>query len=266
MTVLPSSVTPASVPDPAPLSTADLLALLALRPVAASYRAWFRAQDRELGPLGDGDAKTAAPGTYRPVGPTCPATCPYLGAGCYAQGGNVRLHEQAARSRAVERQAAVNAAGAAIAWAHRTGRIARLHVSGDCAGPDGAVDVGYVAALAATAHTFRRLVGAAGPVAWTYTHLPYGAWVEDLRAAGIAVRLSDRASSDAEGPGAIVVRSREHARQRRAEIGSVAVCRAQIGPVSCSECRLCWTRPDLTIAFLPEGRSTAKIGAAIPVD
>ena len=29
-----------------------------------------------LNPIGDGDAKTQTPGTYRPVGPTCPDSCP----------------------------------------------------------------------------------------------------------------------------------------------------------------------------------------------
>lgn len=29
-------------------------------------------------PIGDGDRKTASPGTYRPVGPSCPSSCPFL--------------------------------------------------------------------------------------------------------------------------------------------------------------------------------------------
>jgi hypothetical protein len=29
-------------------------------------------------PIGDGDKKTASPGTYRPVGPSCPSSCPFL--------------------------------------------------------------------------------------------------------------------------------------------------------------------------------------------
>lgn len=32
--------------------------------------------------------------TYRPVGITCPNNCPLLGAGCYAQRGNVALHAE----------------------------------------------------------------------------------------------------------------------------------------------------------------------------
>ena len=48
--------------------------------MGAAHRAVLRAFDVEglTTPIGDGDAKTAAPGTYRPVGPSCPATCPFL--------------------------------------------------------------------------------------------------------------------------------------------------------------------------------------------
>lgn len=32
--------------------------------------------------------------TYRPVGLTCPSTCPLLGAGCYAESGRVAIHSR----------------------------------------------------------------------------------------------------------------------------------------------------------------------------
>lgn len=45
-----------------------------------SHRAVLRAFAVEglTTPIGDGDKKTAAPGTYRPVGPSCPSSCPFL--------------------------------------------------------------------------------------------------------------------------------------------------------------------------------------------
>ena len=48
--------------------------------MGAAHRSVLRAFSVEglTTPIGDGDAKTAAPGTYRPVGPSCPATCPFL--------------------------------------------------------------------------------------------------------------------------------------------------------------------------------------------
>lgn len=37
--------------------------------------------------------------THRPVGLTCPKTCPLLGAGCYAQRGHVNIHAQHSEDR-----------------------------------------------------------------------------------------------------------------------------------------------------------------------
>ena len=45
----------------------------AVRAVLASF-----ALEGITTPIGDGDAKTNAPGTYRPVGPSCPSSCPFL--------------------------------------------------------------------------------------------------------------------------------------------------------------------------------------------
>lgn len=229
--------------------------LWACRPSAANYRKTLTRMGLDAVPFGDGDIKTKSPGTYRPVGLTCPKTCPYLGAGCYAEGGNVRIHQIRA---AADRQAALHAAAAAMVWAARTGRIARLHVSGDVMGPDGRVDHAYVHGLASIAEAVRALRGGKAPAAWTYTHAPDGPWVELLRASGVAVRLSDRKGEH----GAVVVRDREHARMLRGnrdERGrfqrpvKAAVCPAQLSDTDCSRCQLCWTRSDLTIAFLAHG-------------
>lgn len=217
--------------------------------------AMLRAIAREAGPVapvGGSNVKTASPGTYRAVGPTCPTTCPYLGNGCYAQGGPVAM----AARRAVHPWAAdVRAAEVAIVAALRAGVLARLHVSGDFAS-DGRVDHAYVHAIADVAARARELSGRRW-VAWTYTHLPYGAWVDLLRDAGVHVRLSDRPTTETQGPGAIVVASETEARDRGA-----FVCPAQTGrAASCAECRACWQAPR-TVAFLAHGASSRRAAEA----
>jgi len=69
---------------PTALHSADLVKAV-LRTVRRTPRGrmgqTLRAVLRTFGPvvpMGDGDAKTDSPGTYRPVGPACPTTCPLL--------------------------------------------------------------------------------------------------------------------------------------------------------------------------------------------
>lgn len=221
--------------------------------IGRAMRGRIRGLGLQLVPIGDSDAKTASPGTYREVGLTCPSTCRYLGNGCYALGGNVAIHQRNAGNSV---NAALHGAAAAMVWAALTGRVARLHVSGDLGT---SVDADYVAGLVEVGREVRRLSGNA-VVAWSYTHHADGPYRAELADAGIVVRLSDRT-----GPsGAIVVASREHAREVRAASGApVAVCPAQLRDVSCAECRLCWTRPDVTIAFIAHGMSAAKVGAMV---
>lgn len=212
-------------------------------------RALLRKHALPFVPFGDGDTKTASPGTYRPVGASCPATCRYLNNGCYAQSGNVAM---AQRRATLGRDAALHSAAAAMVWAQRSGRIARLHVSGDL-GVE--VDPDYVSGLCTIAREVRAVSGA-DVVAWGYSHHPDGPWRMTLADAGIVVRLSDHAGPD----GAIVVGTRDDARAVREETGAkVAVCPAQLSDVTCAECRLCWTRPDLTIAFLAHGSGARKV-------
>jgi hypothetical protein len=232
---------------------------------AVAFRAYLRERGLVSVPFGDGDQKTASPGTYRPVGATCPRTCPYLGNGCYAEGGNVALHQRVASA---DRRAALVGAAVVMVWAARTDRTARLHVSGDMMGPDGKVDHTYVHGLTDIARTVRELRGGDRPVAWTYTHATSGPWVELLREAGVAVRLSDRGGEW----GAVVVADREGARLRRGTRDArgrfqrperTAVCPAQLGDTDCASCKLCWSRPDVTIAFLAHGNGARKVRATI---
>lgn len=67
--------------------------------------------------------------TYRPVGATCPKDCALLNAGCYAQQGNVNIHQRRAGDRETD----------FAAWADGLpdGSLIRWNVSGDVVGDDG---------------------------------------------------------------------------------------------------------------------------------
>lgn len=218
----------------------------------------IRAAIGDANPIGDGDVKTASPGTYRPVGATCPPTCGYLDRGCYAQGGRVALAQRAATSDVLP---AIRAAVGAMAWGALTGRPCRLHVSGDF-GRTWSEARPYVAGVIAAIRAVRERFG---PVdVWTYTHLPDDAEgraiVATLAIEGIHVRWSDRTGHN----GAIVVPFERVASMRqRGRVGApvIAKCPAQLRSTTCADCRLCWKRPDLTIAFDPHGSGRRAIAA-----
>lgn len=210
-------------------------------------------------PVGDGDVKTASPGTYRPVGGTCPSTCPFLGNGCYAEGGNVALHQRRARA---ERDAALIGAAIAMVWARVSGRVARLHVSGDVGQT---WDVQYLAGLRELAIEVNTQSGAkrGTPVAWTYTHHEMDRHrLEHLRmlasVGGIHVRRSDHLGTN----GVIVMPFAEVPQVRRETGVRLAKCPAQLRDTNCSDCTLCWTRPDLTIVFDPHGQANRRATTA----
>lgn len=104
------------------------------------------------------------PSLSRPVGPTCPSACPFLGHGCYAE----RIQ---ARRPSVARNWASRAYGLSPAewrkWSvalladlrradKRGARAVRLHVAGDWLLPDGAVDRYYLAAVLRAFRAARR--------------------------------------------------------------------------------------------------------------
>ena len=78
--------------------------------------------------------------TYREVGVTCPESCPLLNNQCYAQSGNVALHQRGASS--------ANDGEVFLAALDRLPKtaIVRLHVSGDVM-LNGELDVPYLEAL-----------------------------------------------------------------------------------------------------------------------
>lgn len=211
----------------------------------------------DMVPVGAGDAKTGTTGTYRPVISTCPVTCPQM-EGCYALGGNVGIHQR----RATESMdAAVNAAVVAIIAARKAGLgAARLHVSGDFGRSDAEVDC-YVRKLVLALIQLRKATGWGGVLAWTYTHHPRAMyWAPLLRALGVHVRESEKLGRN----GAVVVSDFEPDTMRRVRAESpapVAKCPAQLRDTTCVECRLCWERPDVAIAFAAHGVFKRKVKA-----
>lgn len=218
-------------------------------------------------PFGDGDSKTAAPGTYRKVGAgedgSCHADCELMNSGCYAQGGNVNLHQVRAGSSAGP---SLRAAAAAMVWAHRTNRLARLHVSGDFL-ERGRIDRHYVAGLCAIADRIRARIGNPGAVvAWTYTHIPrnrFDRYRLRLMDHGIVVRYSGQWRNDGR-PAAIVVPRAHVSAWRSANPGvRAARCPAQIQEsTTCDSCRICSDRPSMVVLFDVEGAQRRKAATA----
>ena len=95
--------------------------------------------------------------TYRPVGGTCPSDCTLLNNGCYAQGGNVNMHQRRAGESRFD----------PLAWATALpqGALVRWNVSGDVVGPDG---------RAYRSRIRRAHVARPDLQGWVYTH----AWMD----------------------------------------------------------------------------------------
>ena len=104
---------------------------------------------------------------YRAVGSTCPSDCALLDAGCYAQGGNVFIHQRRAADRSFD----------PVAWAQTLpiGSLIRWNVSGDVVGEDGPA---YRDAIRRAHESRPDLIG------WGYTHAwnraEVAAWSESL--------------------------------------------------------------------------------------
>ena len=223
---------------------------------------WLKKAGLESTPYGIGNVKTAVASTYRPVGKTCPSTCPYLDSGCYAQGGNVRYAQSRASSDAAP---GVLAATAAMIISARFKTLARLHVSGDFGSPCGSVDAEYVDGVCKAAKNVRERYGLESDIAWAYTHFSkadFEPFRVQLAAAGIVVLYSDRLEA-----GGAIVTPFDKVRTLAKESGvKVAKCPAQLRKVACSDCLLCARSRELSlcIAFDPHGSQAKKAAANSP--
>lgn len=206
-------------------------------------------------PVGDGNEKTDAAGTYGKIDGTCPKSCAYRGGnGCYAESHHVDRAQKRAPLDVLNRAAAWLIA---LHYGKRNGKPARLHVSGDIMMPDGVtVDWLYVDTVAWLSAQY----GAVGQWGYTHAHVDNEAGGDEAQArfaaAGLVVRRSD---SFAPG-GAVVAKFERFAALRAIHGRHLFKCPAQLSEsMTCAKCTLCWTRPELTVVFDPHGARAAQI-------
>ncbi len=217
--------------------------------------------------------------TYASIEATCSSSCPFKESGCYAKAGYTafvnRRMDDAARGRsalevAVEEAKLIDSAfggGPVPLDGARGGRDMRLHVGGDVLTSEGA------ATLAAAVDRFRRR---GGGTAWTYTH----SWREVDRSAWgrITTLASTEVASDIEearsrGYAAAIVVERFPNKHRVFSLAGssarVVPCPAQVGRVTCVECRLCLDADllgkDLAIGFSVHGVASSAVRRSLRV-
>lgn len=219
--------------------------------------------------------------TYAPIAVTCPDTCEMKGAGCYAQSGNVALHNRRVETEAAElgltALETAQAEASAIDGAFRAGvpqdgarggRDLRLHVSGDCALPEGARALGKAA---------RRWRARGGGAVWTYTHawrtVPRAAWGRSVSVLASCDKPSEVAAARKRGY-AVAIVVPEHAPDGKAwkdSAGNTWIpCPQQTREIPCTVCRLCLNADGLAardagIAFAAHGTSKNAIKRRLPL-
>jgi hypothetical protein len=185
---------------------------------------------------------------------TCPPSCPFQGAGCYAEGGPLATHWRKVTDRA--RGDDWPAFCAKIA-ALPTGQLWRHNQAGDLPGKGNRIDLAALAALVA-ANRKRR--------GFTYTHKPMtnrnAAAVRAANDAGFTINLSanDLAHADAlsetgAGPVVVVVPHDWNRRSATTPAGRpVRQCPATYrDDVTCATCGICQTMRKAVIAFPAHG-------------
>jgi len=179
-------------------------------------------------PIGVGNIKTQTVSTYRSVGKNCPSDCSFLNNGCYAQDGNVNIHQN--RAKELENEAHLNSFLLGYIYASKNDIPMRLHTSGDFFYDD-KLDVDYVQGIKEIIEACIE-AGIPAPALWTYTHRK-DEGLDCLRE-WISIRLSGF-----DGPmGAIVVDSYEEHKRKKGQF----LCPNSIDKsISCKSCTLCWT-------------------------
>lgn len=214
-------------------------------------------QNRKLGPCS---------ATYV-AQPSCPPTCRFLDAGCYAEHGQMGIHTRRLNAEAAGLTPLDLAANEAEVVDALPARLdLRLHVVGDCATPPAAHPVAH----AAVRYSKRSRRGVA---AWGYTH----AWRSVARRDWHSVSMLASCESpyealDAMGRGyAAAVTVREFRSGKAYSWGGVRVlpCPEQTrGDVSCVDCRLCFESDKLlsrgdVIGFRAHGAGKSRM--SLPV-
>lgn len=176
--------------------------------------------------------------TYAPQG-TCPASCIFKGAGCYAEKGRMGIHTRRLNKASTELTPATLAqseADAIDALKPFADLPLRLHVVGDCPTDESA----QIVSAAADRYTAKG-----GGKAWTYTH----AWetVDAASWGGVSVLASVHGHLDAVAAlsrgyaPAIVVDTHDSAKRWTDSQGTRWIpCPEQTRGVQCVRCRLCF--------------------------
>jgi hypothetical protein len=172
---------------------------------------------------------------------SCPTSCSYRGAGCYAEESNhTRLHWGRTAERGLEWPAFLRKVRALP-----RGQLWRHNEAGDLPGPGDVIDASLLAGLA-------RANEAAGARGFTFTHKPLThaneAAIRHAIAHRFAINLSADTIAEADAlvargvaPVAVVVPADHPARATRTPAGStLVVCTAQTNEgMTCERCRLC---------------------------
>lgn len=213
---------------------------------------------------GNGKLGHGVHATYAPISQTCPSTCPLKGAGCYAQSGNVGVHN--ARREAYNagtdpvQLAILEAAEIDLARSLGVSGPLRIHVSGDSTTVQG------TRALSDAARRWRGKV-------WSYTHawrtVNRDAWgTVSCLASCETLHDAVEALSVGYAPAIVVPEFKNGAKswKERSIIGDLTVipCPAQTLDRDCSQCRLCWDDVRLNatnsvIAFSAHGTGAKKL-------
>lgn len=176
--------------------------------------------------------------TYRPVGETCPSSCPHLGRGCYAQKGLVKFQERKALDKSDDLERLLL----------KRAPLVRLNVSGDF-GKGDKFDTEYFNEVLTLARLFPRTTF----FAYTHFHAHVRAnYTPSDMPKNFHLILSDEGPK-VEGCEWRTARVIDDAKDRRA---NEVLCpydkqkREGVKPtVSCTTCRMCFERKE-NIAFL----------------
>jgi len=198
--------------------------------------------------------------TYRPVGPSCPATCQHLKSGsCYADFGRTAMHARGSQATESDGERLVD-------WVSSMpkGRVVRHHVSGDIM-RNGVIDDDYVDAIY-RAHARRPDIPG-----WGYTHawrmisplklnhdsLTFNASCDSLEQVDEAIDAGWSATvtlEHMEAPDHVI----KTPKGRR-----VVVCPEQTSGTPCSKCKLCWKGDrKAVVGFLLHGSGKRKYQAS----
>ena len=191
--------------------------------------------------------------TYREVGVTC-GDCKWLDNGCYAQSGNVALHQ---RGRSSTEDGAIF-----LRELERIphGAIMRLHVSGDFM-YNGVLDREYLAAVIQGARMRPDITFYGYTHVWRHINRSEWQFPRNFTLNASCDDADAYREARAAGWDATTVVPDGTAWKRK---GNVVVCPAQTSGMSCIECKLCMkSERKLTVAFIAHGTGKKKVSRLV---